>query len=158
MKLYKRDGRRFVEIENHEGLYRQQDGTYQEKRDKNSIGLCIISRDGIDAVMALKEEVVTLEEAKNMEQYLPTYEEMLKAITSYSKQLSIRHLWQRRYWIKKINGYVRSDFGYVAKRSRRSDYSYGGVGCLVIDNFPTGRDSYYGYGSRLLRKVLRIQQ
>ena len=156
MKLYKRDGRRFVEIENHEGLYRQQDGTYQEKRDENSIGLCIISRDGIDAVMALKEEVVTLEEAKNMEQYLPTYEEMLKAITSYSKQLSMRHLWQKRYWIKKINGYVYSYFGNTIRRSYYSDFSNGGVGSLDIDDYPDYR--YSGYGSQLLRKVLRIQQ
>ena len=156
MKLYKRDGRRFVEIENHEGLYRQQDGTYQETRDENSIGLCIISRDGVDAVMALKDEVVTLEEAKNMEQYLPTYEEMLKAITSYSKQLSINHHYGRRYWIKKISGYFYTGFGSVARRSSRSDDSDGGVGCLYVSDDPVYRSD--SCVSRSIRKVLRIQQ
>ena len=58
-KLYKREGRRFVQVDipticDNSGKYYQKDGTFSSVRTEDSIGLCIMSTPSEHVVMHLK--------------------------------------------------------------------------------------------------------
>lgn len=41
-KLYKREGRRFVEVPDYTGMYYNEDGTFSKERTSNSIAKCVL--------------------------------------------------------------------------------------------------------------------
>lgn len=61
-KLYERDGRRFVQIEDHLGMFYQEDGTFTKEKTEKSVGLCIISDFKKDVVMELEDKLYTCDE------------------------------------------------------------------------------------------------
>ena len=133
-QLYIREGRRFIKIENHEGMWYQKDGSFQKEKDKNSIGLCIKSTQEEETIMEINTVAVSYEDIINLKDktILPTYEEFLHAQIHYHKELELAINSRNSYWIKAVRGYVNTDFGYVAKRSGYSGHSDGGVGCLSV--------------------------
>lgn len=108
-KYYKREGRRFVQVElpqsptittNNAGKYYQSDGTFVNKRTKDSIGLCIISLNTGHVVMALKdcagkythnEAVEEVKKHFNGKGEIPDVNEILEAIISYKKELGLEY-------------------------------------------------------------------
>lgn len=108
-KYYKREGRRFVQVElpqsptittNNAGKYYQSDGTFVNERTKDSIGLCIISLNTGHVVMALKdcagkythnEAVEEVKKHFNGKGEIPDVNEMLEAIISYKKELGLEY-------------------------------------------------------------------
>lgn len=83
MKLYKREGRRFVACEpvNNTGKYYQSDGTFSDYKTEASIGLCISSSVTEDIVMYLKDG--------EFEGTIPTSTIMLKALLEFRHELSL---------------------------------------------------------------------
>lgn len=108
-KYYKREGRRFVQVElpqtftlrsNNAGKYYQSDGTFVNERTKDSIGLCIISLPTGHVVMTLKdcegeythdEAVEEIKKHFNGKGEIPNVNEMLEAIISYKKELGFEY-------------------------------------------------------------------
>lgn len=156
-KYYIRNGRKFERIEYHEGMYYQENGTFQEKRDECSIGLCIISDFKQDVIMTFESVECTYVDVLKEEKLLPMYIELFIAINKYNTELNLVAEGNiKKYWIRTVNGSVSTDFGRVALRSCSSGGSDGGVGCLGVGADPDYRYSYCG--SRELRKVIRIKK
>ena len=87
MKLYKREGRRFVacKLIDNTGKYYQLDGTFSDYKTEESIGLCISSSVTEDIVMYLKDG-----ESKFLG-VIPTSTIMLKALLEYSQELNLSY-------------------------------------------------------------------
>lgn len=69
---------------NHLSKYYQKNGRFQTKRDKNSIGLCIISDYEEDVIMSFEEEQI---DHKNVDkEKLPSYLEMITAFSKFKKR------------------------------------------------------------------------
>lgn len=90
MKLYKRDGRRFVEVPDRRGMYYNNDGTFSKERKVNSIGFCVNqSPTDITICILIYRKNETWEEAKTFcaelidGGYLPKIDELLHAYTLY---------------------------------------------------------------------------
>lgn len=128
---------------NHLGKYYQKNGRFQIKRDKNSMGLCIISDYEKDIVMSLEEKMINYRDIDK--ESLPSYLEMITAITKFKEDLNLS--FYRFYW-------VNSDSAYISTRSGGSDCRDSGIGDLYIRNYPDSRINYCG--SRFSRKVWRI--
>lgn len=81
MKLYKRDGRRFVEIQDVTGMFYQKDGTFQEKRDENSIGICVLQTYKIRKVALFERYLGNWNQCKeycrDQKGYMPSIGDML---------------------------------------------------------------------------------
>ena len=81
MKLYKRDGRRFVEIQDVTGMFYQKDGTFQEKRDENSIGICVLQTYKVRKIALFKRYFGTWnqcrEYCRDQKGYIPSIADML---------------------------------------------------------------------------------
>ncbi len=108
-KYYKREGRRFVQVEllqtptittNNAGKYYQSDGTFVNERTKDSIGLCIISLSTGHVVMALEdcageythdEAIDEVKKHFNGKGEIPEVNEMLTAMISYKKALGLEY-------------------------------------------------------------------
>lgn len=102
-KYYKREGRRFVQVDlsqsvDNAGKYYQQDGTFVSERTKDSIGLCIISYATHHVVMYLNEinggftHSEALVAAKNYfsgKGELPQVNELLTALIYYKEKLGL---------------------------------------------------------------------
>lgn len=163
-KYYKREGRRFVQVEppqmptittNNAGKYYQSDGTFVNKRTKDSIGLCIISLNTGHVVMALKDcagkytHCEAVEEVKkhfNGKGEIPDVNEMLEAIISYKKELSLE------YYVD----YRAVRFGYNTAR-----YTPAVLRCAFVRYSPYGAGTGYGsswmnYRTRL-RPIVRVK-
>jgi len=89
-KLYKRKGRRFVEVPDYRGMYCNDDGTFSKERKSNSIALCVDqSPTDITLCMLRYGENKTWKQAKNFctkfidEGYLPEIDELLHAYAQY---------------------------------------------------------------------------
>ena len=84
MKLYKREGRRFVacELVDNTGKYYQPDGTFSNYQTEASIGLCISSSVTEDIVMYLKDGEFELGT-------IPTSTIMLKALLEFRQKLNL---------------------------------------------------------------------
>lgn len=54
MKLYKRDGRRFVEVQNATGMFFQKDGSFTRTRNKDTIGVCVLQTASVRKVALLE--------------------------------------------------------------------------------------------------------
>lgn len=52
-KMYKREGRRFVAIQDVTGMYLQEDGTFQSEKNNESIGICVLQTMSIRKVALL---------------------------------------------------------------------------------------------------------
>ena len=85
-KLYKRDGRRFVEVPDYRGMYYNNDGTFSKERKSNSIARCVNqSPTDITLCMLTYGKNKTWEEAKIFcadlidGGYLPEIHELLMA-------------------------------------------------------------------------------
>lgn len=84
MKLYKREGRRFVacELVDNTGKYYQSDGTFYDYKTEASIGLCISSSVTEDIIMYLKDGEFELGA-------IPTSTIMLKALIEFRQKLNL---------------------------------------------------------------------
>lgn len=89
-KLYKREGRRFVEVPDYRGMYYNNDGTFSKERKSNSIALCVDqSPTDITLCMLRYSKYITWEEAKTFcaefinGGYLPEIDELFHAYTQY---------------------------------------------------------------------------
>ena len=98
MKLYKREGRRFVEIQNAVGMYYQKDGTFQKERNENSIGVCVIQTYDVRTVALFKMSYGTWGSCKQFCEdcggYMPTRSQLLQ-LKSFVKCGDIK---QSYYW------------------------------------------------------------
>lgn len=54
-KIYKRSGRRFVEIPNLVGMYYNNDDTFTEEKRDDSVGKCVIQNGDVCTICALEE-------------------------------------------------------------------------------------------------------
>lgn len=52
-KLYKREGRRFVEVPDYTGMYYNEDGTFSKEQTSNSVAKCILQTPSYRLVHAL---------------------------------------------------------------------------------------------------------
>jgi len=86
MKLYKREGRRFVacELVDNTGKYYQSDGTFSDYKTEASIGLCILSSVTEDIVMYLKDGEFELG-------IIPTSTIMIKALLEFRQKLNLSY-------------------------------------------------------------------
>lgn len=89
-KLYKREGRQFVEVPDHRGMYYNNDGTFSKERKSNSIALCVDqSPTDITLCMLRYGRNKTWEEAKIFcadlidGGYLPEIDELFHAYMQY---------------------------------------------------------------------------
>lgn len=84
MKLYKREGRRFVacELVDNTGKYYQLDGTFSNCKTEESVGLCILSTVSEDIVIYLKDGEFKLG-------VIPTAAIMLKALLEFRQELNL---------------------------------------------------------------------
>ncbi|WP_279148464.1 hypothetical protein [Segatella bryantii] len=112
MKLYKREGRRFVpmQIEDRTGMFYQKDRTFARYKDENTIGVCILSTIEHDVVMSLYDSGefnLTKDKVKSKLQKMqgitllnemPTTSEMFIALHKHQKSLNIDTY--RKYWCK----------------------------------------------------------
>lgn len=55
MKLYKRDGRRFVEVQDVTGMFFQKDGSFARTRNKDTIGICVLQTASIRKVVLFEK-------------------------------------------------------------------------------------------------------
>lgn len=106
-KYYKREGRRFVQVElpqspvittNNAGKYYQSDGTFVNERNKDSIGLCIISTNAGHVIMTLEDcpgnytHEEAIEEVKryfNGKGEIPNMLELIIAFFAYKEKLNL---------------------------------------------------------------------
>jgi len=83
MKVYKREGRRFVQIQDVTGMYLQKDKTFQKERDENSIGRCVLQTPNSRKVALFDTFKGTWEECKqfctNCGGYMPNRNEIVIA-------------------------------------------------------------------------------
>lgn len=84
MKLYKREGRRFVayELADNTEKYYQSDGTFSDCKTEESIGLCISSSVTEDIVMYLKD-------GEFKSGVIPTSAIMFKALLEFRQELNL---------------------------------------------------------------------
>lgn len=130
MKLYKRDGRRFVEIQNVTGMFYQKDGTFQEKRDENSIGICVLQTYKIRKVALFERYLGNWNQCKeycrNQKGYMPSIGDMflLKPYAEYftffdwfwtSDEYSSNNAW---YLYFDLDG----NFGYCNNYNKNDNY------------------------------------
>ena len=110
MKYYKREGRRFVQINvsrpvNNAGMYYNSNGTFTLEPTDKTIGLCIVSYAHEHVVMSIKtlihncayehaKEVV--ESAFDGKGEIPQVQEMLTALALYKNQLQLKSY--KIYW------------------------------------------------------------
>lgn len=120
-KLYKREGRRFVEVHDRRGMYYNNDGTFSKERKGNSIALCVDqSPTDITLCMLKYCKNVTWEEAKTFcaefidRGYLPEIDELLHAYIHY------------RFLFPRI-GIIWSSTEYDSDFARNLNLYYGGV-------------------------------
>lgn len=85
MKLYKREGRRFVvcELSDNTGKYYQSDGTFSDYETEASIGLCVSSSVTEDIIMYLKDG--------EFEGVIPTSTIMFKALLEFKQKLNLSY-------------------------------------------------------------------
>lgn len=86
-KLYKRDGRRFVEIVNNEGKYYQKDGTFSDMRTLDSIGLCIISNMKEHVVIALSCDEAEQDGRYALDDCIPSITELSTAYLKFRDKI-----------------------------------------------------------------------
>lgn len=86
-KLYKRDGRRFVEIVNNEGKYYQEDGTFSDVRTPDSIGLCIISNQKEHVIMALDCDEMEQDGEGALDECIPSITELSTAYLKFRDKI-----------------------------------------------------------------------
>lgn len=108
MKLYKREGRKFVplQIENRTGMFYQKDYTFAHDKDENTIGVCILSTIEHDVVMSLydaENRLLTRRDALRTQgiipfDEIPTTSEMFIALQEHRKSLNIELY--HPYWCK----------------------------------------------------------
>lgn len=136
-KLYKRDGRRFVQIEDHLGMFYQEDGTFTKEKTEKSVGLCIISDFKKDVVMELEDKRCTYDEtdANN----IPYQIEFLTAL-AFNKILKLLSCMDYFCMLSRHNGAYCGWFGFRA---------YGDSSFAV---------PYIGGRKLLYRKVHRIKK
>lgn len=87
-KLYKRDGRRFVEIVNNEGKYYQKDGTFSNVRTPDSIGLCIISNIKEHVIIALDCDEVEQDGKYALDDCIPSITELSIAYLKFRNKIN----------------------------------------------------------------------
>lgn len=105
---YIRDGRRFVKVDtptpqqavNRVGMYLRNDGTFTAERDAKSIGLCVISINGIHSVLLLKDchgtftnkeaiEMAQMQSSTDFTMEVPTTVEMIAGFECFHKELNL---------------------------------------------------------------------
>ena len=100
-KLYKRDGERFVEIDNNEGKYYQKDGTFSDIRTLDSIGLCIISNQKEHVIMALDCDEVEQCGEGALDDCIPSTIELSIAYLKFSDKIEFKpgfYLTKESFW------------------------------------------------------------
>lgn len=114
MKLYKREGRRFVAInlEDNAGKYYQKDGSFTDHKDDNSIGFCIISSIKEDVIISLTDigtdgRTFTFSEAKkallntsSIFTEIPKIHEIIIVLTKYKSQCNVKNY--HDYWCENM--------------------------------------------------------
>lgn len=102
MKIYKREGRRFVQTTisqpvDNAGKYYQKDGTFSDIRTEESIGLCIVSYathhvvmwlDEINGSFTHKEAIKVAKNYFNGKGEVPQLDDLLRAIVCYREKLN----------------------------------------------------------------------
>ncbi len=136
----------------HEGMYYQQDSTFQKEKDDKSVGFCIISNYKEDIIMSLIGEPIEYEDLDKSD--LPLYLELIVAFNKFKEELDLHFL--NSYWIRTDYGYGSSGFGCIAVRSRISDSTSGGIGFLGFGCDPAFHSGYRG--PRIYRKTWRISK
>ena len=131
--------------EDHEGMYYQQDGTFQKEINGKSIGLCIISNYKEDVIMSFGEKLVDYKDINKKD--LPSYLEMITAIGKFKIELILSPY--KSYW-------ACSPFEFIAYGSYVSDYPDNGIGCVGTGGSPAVRNHDNEF--RLFRKVWRISK
>lgn len=120
-KLYKREGRQFIEVPDRRGMYYNNDGTFSKERESDSIAFCVNqSPTDITLCMLKYGENKTWEEAKTFctklinGGYLPKIDELLHAYILY------RFLFPER-------GFVWSSTEFYYRTTRMLDLDDGDV-------------------------------
>jgi hypothetical protein len=108
MKLYKREGRRFVacELIDNIGKYYQLDGTFSDYKTEASIGLCISSSVTEDIVMYLKDGEFKLGT-------IPTSIIMLKALLEFRQELNLSYYTYYKC-INPVNSAAHAAYAYAS--------------------------------------------
>lgn len=138
----------------HLGKYYQKNGRFQEKRDKNSIGFCVISNYREDVVISLTEKEISFEEAMKAKN-LPDPIILLYALYTYGNMLNTDLTKCKSYWTITNYGCVYSGFGSIVDYCNR-DNSDSGIGVFSIDYYPYNRIK--SYLCRLYREMWRIEK
>ena len=131
---------------NHLGKYYQKNGRFQTKKDKNSIGLCIISDYEEDVIMSFEEKTIDRKDIN--EESLPSYLEMTIALGKFGENLNISRY--EFYWIRPHYNYVRLVSDVI--RPCCVYYSDGCDGCLCVGS------RFENCGPNRSRKVWRIKK
>ena len=151
MKLYKREGRKFVpmQIEDRTGMFYQKDYTFAHHKDENTIGVCILSTIDHEVVMSLYDAencLLTRRDALRTQgtipfDEIPTASEMFIALHEYRESLDIKL--NRPYWFK-------NDRFCDENMSAATAYDAG-----YADNYPAPRTPYAA-GLRLVKRFKRF--
>lgn len=125
MKVYKREGRRFVQTTipqpvDNAGKYYQKDGTFGDIRTKESIGLCIVSYathhvvmwlDEVNGIFTPREAIKEAKNYFNGKGEVPQLNDLLKALICYRKELNFTEWKSYRASIASLAA-VTYDYGY----------------------------------------------
>lgn len=128
-KLYKREGRRFVQVDipticDNSGKYYQKDGTFSWVRTEDSIGLCIMSTPKEHVVMHLKSicrgtfDVIEHMASKtfNNTGELPQLHEAIIALIKFRTKLNINiweYIWAINQTTAKPTIVAANQFGHI---------------------------------------------
>lgn len=100
MKLYKRDGRRFVEVQDVTGMFFQKDGSFTKTKNEDTIGVCVLQTASVRKVVLLEtiygtwhccDAICRLKGA-----HMPSRAEMYLTLNFFKNKL----LPPKRYWTK----------------------------------------------------------
>lgn len=163
MKLYKREGRRFVEIQDVTGMYLQNNGTYTRNYNEYCVGVCVQQTSEIRKVALFLKmfgnwdeckrfcesalpvwrvvgSCMALDYNKSIQLHMPTRTEMYMAFPYLKDLIKKQHIKEGSYWtIDEYSSYSAWGldldlYNYFGYCRNRNKGSYGSV--LAFVNLP----------------------
>ena len=132
MKIYKRDGKRFVKMQDYTGMYLQNDWSFAETCNENSIGICVLQTTTFAKVALFVEHRSTWENCKSfcksIQAHMPTREELFIA----SKLIKNGTIKEDIYWTSEqansnsawyVYFHLDNSFGYCGSYIKSGDLS-----------------------------------